>query len=96
MDVSVDELRTTPRSSVRSMCRKRPSGCLIRDMQNGSSFVTWVEHVDVREKDLKAIFEAFVGSGFAFGAKRWISTLQRQAERFICSMVSNPPPSDTI
>ncbi|KAK9911373.1 hypothetical protein M0R45_035289 [Rubus argutus] len=37
------------RPSTRSICRKRPSGCLIRDLQNGSSFVTWVENVDVRE-----------------------------------------------
>ena len=50
VDVSVDELRSNPKPFVRSICRKRPSGCLIRDLQNGSSFVTWVEHVDVREK----------------------------------------------
>ncbi|KAK9951050.1 hypothetical protein M0R45_006512 [Rubus argutus] len=40
VDVSVDELRQFHRPSTRSVCRKRPSGCLIRDMQNGSSLVT--------------------------------------------------------
>ena len=86
VDVSVEELRSNPKPSVRSICRKRPSGCLIRDLQNGSSLVTWVEHVDVREKEMKPIFEPFVHSGFAFGAKRWISTLQRQAERYMCGL----------
>ena len=96
VDVSVDELRSIPRPAVRSICRKRPSGCLIRDLQNGSSLVTWVENVDVREKDLGPIFIPFVVSGFAFGAKRWISTLQRQAQRFICCMVIDASPNDTI
>ena len=92
MDISVDELRSTQKSSVRSNCRRRPSGCMIRDLQNGSSLVTWVEHVDVREKELKPMFESFVQSGFAFGAMRWISTLQRQAERSICSRIIDASP----
>ena len=82
---------------MRSICRKCPSGCLIHDLQNGSSHVTWVEHVDVREqeKELRPIFKPFVESGFAFGAKRWLSTLQRHAERFIYSMGINIAPSDS-
>ena len=96
VDVSVDELRSNPKPSVRSICRKRPSGCLIRDLHNGSSLVTWVEHVDVREKEMKASFEPFVHSGFAFGAKRWISTLQRQAERYMCATGIHSSPGDSI
>jgi homeobox-leucine zipper protein len=97
VDISVDELRQFHRPSTRSVCRKRPSGCLIRDMQNGSSLVTWVENVDVREKegDVHAILKPFVESGFAFGASRWISILQRQAEHFIYSTGINISPSDT-
>ncbi|KAK9951246.1 hypothetical protein M0R45_006703 [Rubus argutus] len=96
VDVSVDELRQFHRPSTRSVCRKRPSGCLIRDMQNGSSLVTWVENVDVREKEdeMHAILKPFVESSFAFGASRWIVTLQRQAERFIYSTGINISPSD--
>jgi homeobox-leucine zipper protein len=96
VDVFVDELRQFHRPSTRSVCRKRPSGCLIRDLQNGSSLVTWVENVDVREKedDVHVILKPFVESGFAFGASRWISTLQRQAERFIYSTGINISPSD--
>ncbi|KAK9911586.1 hypothetical protein M0R45_035482 [Rubus argutus] len=96
VDVSVDELRQFHRPSTRSICRKRPSGCLIRDMQNGSSLVTWVENVDVREKEdeVHAILKPFVESSFAFGASRWIAILQRQAERFIYSTGINISPSD--
>ena len=97
VDVSVDEWRQFQRPSTRSICRKRPSGCLIRDLQNGSSFVTWVENVDVREQDkaLHPKLTPFVESGFAFGARRWISNLQVQAERFIYSTGINTSPSDS-
>jgi homeobox-leucine zipper protein len=52
--------------------------------------------VDVREKELKGIFEQFVQSGYAFGAKRWISNLQRHAERLIFSMGIHTSPSDSL
>ncbi|KAK9942887.1 hypothetical protein M0R45_008530 [Rubus argutus] len=98
VDVSVDELQSIPRPSVRSICRRRPSGCLIRDLQNGYSFVTCMENIDVRKKenDLHAKFKHFVESGFAFGAQRLMSTLQRQAERFLYSMGINTLPGDTV
>ncbi|KAK9937089.1 hypothetical protein M0R45_013906 [Rubus argutus] len=98
VDVSVDELRQFHRPLTRSVCRKRPSGCLIRDMQNGSSLVTWVENVDVREKEdeVHAILKPFVESSFAFGASRWIAILQRQAERFIYATGINISPSDAL
>ena len=72
VDISVDELRQFHRPSTRSVCRKWPSRCLIRDMQNESSLVTWVENVDVREKedDVHAILKPFVESSFAFRASR--------------------------
>ncbi|KAK9910562.1 hypothetical protein M0R45_034518 [Rubus argutus] len=56
---------SSSRPSTRSICRKRPSGCLIRDLQNGSSFVTWVENVDVRDKTeaLHPKLTPFVESG---------------------------------
>ncbi|KAK9944008.1 hypothetical protein M0R45_009593 [Rubus argutus] len=97
VDVSVDEWRKFQRRQTRSICRKRPSGCLIRDMQNGSSMVTWVENVDIqeKEKELHAKLKPFVESGFAFGARRWISTLQQEAERFIYSTGINTSPTDS-
>ncbi|KAK9932619.1 hypothetical protein M0R45_019847 [Rubus argutus] len=65
-------------------------------MQNGSSLVTWVENVDVREKedDVHAILKPFVESSFAFRTSRWIATLQRQVKRFIYSKGINISPSD--
>ncbi|KAK9912052.1 hypothetical protein M0R45_035927 [Rubus argutus] len=73
VDVSVDEWRQFQRPSTRLIFRKRPSRCLIQDMQNGSSFVTWVENVDVRDKtkELHPKLIPIVESGFAFGARRW-------------------------
>jgi homeobox-leucine zipper protein len=66
-------------------------------MQNGSSMVTWVENVDIQEKDkeLHPKLRPFVESGFAFGARRWISTLQQEAERFIYSTGINISPTDS-
>ncbi|KAK9922328.1 hypothetical protein M0R45_030797 [Rubus argutus] len=66
-------------------------------MQNGSSFVTWVENVDVRDKteELHPKLIPIVELGFAFGVRRWISNLQVQAEHFIYSMGINTSPSDS-
>ena len=96
VDISTNDLRTDPRPQLRSSCKKRPSGCLIRDLQNGSSYVTWVEHVDVHENFKDTTFKLFVESGFPFGAKRWISILERQAVRFLYSTGINTSPSDTM
>ncbi|KAK9905389.1 hypothetical protein M0R45_000228 [Rubus argutus] len=96
VDVSVDEWRQFQRPSTRSICRKKPSGCLIRDLQNGSSFVTWVENVDVREQDkaLHPKLTPFVESGYCIWSEALDSrTLQVQAERFIYSTGINTSPN---
>ncbi|CAN6879752.1 unnamed protein product [Brassica oleracea] len=60
-----------------------PSGCLIQDLSNGYSKVTWVEHVEVEEQEpIHEMFKYNVREGIAFGAERWIATLQRMCERF--------------
>ncbi|MBA0609736.1 hypothetical protein Godav_021748 [Gossypium davidsonii] len=53
--------------------KRRPSGCLILDMPNGYSRVTWVEHAEIEEKPIHQIFSHFVHSGMAFGANRCCS-----------------------
>ncbi|CAH8357215.1 unnamed protein product [Eruca vesicaria subsp. sativa] len=64
-----------------------PSGCLIQDMSNGYSKVTWVEHVEISEQEhVHEMFKDYVREGLAFGAERWISTLQRMCERFTALM----------
>ncbi|XP_043718981.1 homeobox-leucine zipper protein ROC8-like [Telopea speciosissima] len=74
---------------------KFPSGCLIQDMPNGYSKVSWVEHVEVEDKNpIHRIYRDLVQNGMAFGAARWISTLQRMCERFACLMVMSSPNRD--
>ncbi|GJN26374.1 hypothetical protein PR202_gb14300 [Eleusine coracana subsp. coracana] len=90
VDVSLDSLR--PSSVLK--CRRRPSGCLIQEMPNGYSKVTWVEHVEVDDRSVHNIYRLLVNSGLAFGAKRWVGTLDRQCERLASVMASNIPTSD--
>ncbi|KAL9236910.1 hypothetical protein vseg_011524 [Gypsophila vaccaria] len=87
VDVSLDALRPSPVPR----CRRRPSGCLIQELGNGYSQVTWVEHVEVDDRDVHNIYRGLVNSGLAFGAKRWVSTLERQCERLACVMANNIP-----
>ncbi|XP_022952948.1 homeobox-leucine zipper protein HDG2-like [Cucurbita moschata] len=90
VDVSLDNLRPTP--ALR--CRRRPSGCLIQDMPNGYSKVTWVEHVEVDDRGVHSLYNQLVRSGHAFGAKRWIATLDRQCERLASAMATSIPTGD--
>ncbi|KAI4347339.1 hypothetical protein L6164_008157 [Bauhinia variegata] len=70
-------------------CHRRPSGCLIQDMPNGYSKVIWVEHIEIEDKTpIHRLYRNLVYSGLAFGAERWLTTLQRMCERFACQMVT--------
>ncbi|XP_022136006.1 homeobox-leucine zipper protein HDG2-like [Momordica charantia] len=90
VDVSLDNLRPAP--ALR--CRRRPSGCLIQEMPNGYSKVTWVEHVEVDDRGVHTLYNQLVSSGHAFGAKRWIATLDRQCERLASAMATSIPNGD--
>ncbi|KAJ9566904.1 hypothetical protein OSB04_002870 [Centaurea solstitialis] len=90
VDVSLDNLR--PSSMSRS--RRRPSGCLIQELPNGYSKVTWVEHVEVDDRAVHDIYRLLVNSGLAFGARRWVATLDRQCERLASAMANNIPAGD--
>ncbi|KAL0407280.1 UNVERIFIED_CONTAM: Homeobox-leucine zipper protein PROTODERMAL FACTOR 2 [Sesamum latifolium] len=85
VDVSLDNLRP---SSI-SRCRRRPSGCLIQELPNGYSKVTWVEHVEVDDRAVHSIYKPLVNSGLAFGARRWVATLDRQCERLASVLANN-------
>ncbi|KAK3002745.1 hypothetical protein RJ639_020106 [Escallonia herrerae] len=51
--------------------------------------VTWVEHVEVDDRSpIHRLYRDLVCSGQAYGAKRWITTLQRMCERFAYSLGS--------
>ncbi|KAH7545780.1 hypothetical protein FEM48_Zijuj01G0130100 [Ziziphus jujuba var. spinosa] len=57
-------------------------------------FVIWVEHVEVDDRAVHNIYKPLVNSGLAFGAKRWVATLDRQCERLASSMANNIPAGD--
>ncbi|KAF8409524.1 hypothetical protein HHK36_005601 [Tetracentron sinense] len=90
VDVSLDNLRPGPVLR----CRRRPSGCLIQEMPNGYSKVIWVEHVEVDDRAVHNIYRPLVNSRLAFGARRWVATLDRQCERLASVMASNIPAGD--
>ncbi|AEE82438.1 protodermal factor 2 [Arabidopsis thaliana] len=88
VDVSLDSLRP---STPILRTRRRPSGCLIQELPNGYSKVTWIEHMEVDDRSVHNMYKPLVQSGLAFGAKRWVATLERQCERLASSMASNIP-----
>ncbi|WCJ20264.1 Homeobox-leucine zipper protein HDG2 [Euphorbia peplus] len=90
VDVSLDNLRPNPISR----SRRRPSGCVIQELPNGYSKVIWVEHIEVDDRAVHSIYRSLVNSGLAFGAKRWVSILDRQCERIASSMAINIPAGD--
>ncbi|XP_057763099.1 homeobox-leucine zipper protein HDG5 isoform X1 [Arachis stenosperma] len=88
VDFPIDSFQQNLHPSYPRYCR-RPSGCLIQDMPNGYSRVTWIEHAEVEEKPVHQIFSNYVYSGMAFGAQRWLGVLQRQCERVASLMARN-------
>ncbi|CAJ2630311.1 unnamed protein product [Trifolium pratense] len=94
VDVSLDHLR--PNSNATPKSRRRPSGCLIQELPNGHSKVTWVEHVEVGDNTMSpnTFYKSLITSGFAFGAKRWVALLCRQCERLAYSMTTDIPAGD--
>ncbi|XP_010510028.1 PREDICTED: homeobox-leucine zipper protein HDG3-like [Camelina sativa] len=86
VDVSIDHLFP----NIHMKCRRRPSGCLIQETPNGYSKVTWVEHVEVDDREANQnIFKHFISSGQAFAANRWVATLERQCERIASIMTTD-------
>ncbi|XP_060204253.1 homeobox-leucine zipper protein HDG11-like [Lycium barbarum] len=95
VDVSYGITQENQYSSTSCKVHRLPSGCLIQDMPNGYSKVTWVEHVEVEEKSLiHRLYRDLIHSGLAFGAERWVGTLRRVCERYACLMVNSNPTQD--
>ncbi|KAK7289896.1 hypothetical protein RIF29_03920 [Crotalaria pallida] len=79
----------------RSHHRRFPSGVLIQEMANGQSQVKWVEHVEAEDKTLPhRFFRNLINTGMAFGAERWVASLQRMSERITYQMVATNPSHD--
>ncbi|RDX72615.1 Homeobox-leucine zipper protein PROTODERMAL FACTOR 2, partial [Mucuna pruriens] len=92
VDFSLDNLR--PSSNATSRSRRRPSGCLIQELPNGYSKVIWIEHIEVDDREVHNLYKKYVNSGLAFGATRWVASLDRQCERLASSMATNIPAGD--
>lgn len=60
-------------------------------MPIGYSKVTWIEHVEADDTAIYNIYKPLLNSGLAFGAKRWIATLDRQCEWLASAMATNLP-----
>ncbi|KAM0945409.1 putative transcription factor & lipid binding HD-SAD family [Dioscorea sansibarensis] len=91
VDVSIDAIseNSTPTS-----CRRLPSGCLVQDMPNGYSKVTWVEHAEYDDSAVHHLYRPLLRSGSALGAPRWLATLQRQSECLAILLSSSVPGRD--
>ncbi|XP_061340127.1 homeobox-leucine zipper protein ANTHOCYANINLESS 2-like isoform X3 [Gastrolobium bilobum] len=94
VDVSIDTIRETSGASSFVNCRRLPSGCLVQDMPNGYSKVTWVEHAEYDESQVHQLYRPLLSSGIGFGALRWVATLQRQCECLAILMSSAAPSRD--
>uniref|UniRef100_A0A0D9VJF6 Homeobox domain-containing protein n=1 Tax=Leersia perrieri TaxID=77586 RepID=A0A0D9VJF6_9ORYZ len=85
VDVSIDGLvrdhnSATAPTAGNVKCRRLPSGCVMQDTPNGYCKVTWVEHTEYDEVSVHQLYRPLLRSGLAFGARRWLATLQRQCE----------------
>ncbi|XP_028756131.1 homeobox-leucine zipper protein GLABRA 2 [Neltuma alba] len=95
VDVSIDKVQDSIESSLLK-CRKRPSGCIIQDTCNGHCRVTWVEHIECEKSTVHTMYRSIVNSGLAFGARRWLATLQVQCQRLVFLMATNVPMKDCV
>ncbi|KAL0379575.1 UNVERIFIED_CONTAM: Homeobox-leucine zipper protein ANTHOCYANINLESS 2 [Sesamum angustifolium] len=92
VDVSIDTIRETSGGATTfPNCRRLPSGCVVQDMPNGYSKVTWVEHVEYDESVVHQLYRPLISAGMGFGAQRWVATLQRQCECLAILMSSTVP-----
>ncbi|XP_065858204.1 homeobox-leucine zipper protein ROC8-like isoform X2 [Euphorbia lathyris] len=88
-DISYDFFKET---NSPSWAWKLPSGCMIQEMPNGCSKVTWVEHVEVDGKtQTHRLYKDLVCDNAAYGAERWIVTLERMCERLAFSFGDTTP-----
>ncbi|KAL0425951.1 UNVERIFIED_CONTAM: Homeobox-leucine zipper protein ANTHOCYANINLESS 2 [Sesamum radiatum] len=72
VDVSIDTIReTSGGATMFPNCRRLPSGCVVQDMPNGYSKVTWVEHVEYDESVVHQLYRPLISAGMGFGAQRY-------------------------
>ncbi|XP_076953064.1 homeobox-leucine zipper protein HDG1-like [Bidens hawaiensis] len=64
------------------LTRRCPSGCILEDMPNGITKVTWIEHTEYPNRLMHNKYVRLIRSGVAFGAQRWINALLRHCACF--------------
>ncbi|XP_057805580.1 homeobox-leucine zipper protein ANTHOCYANINLESS 2-like [Salvia miltiorrhiza] len=95
VDVSIDAIREPSGGAGQyPSCRRLPSGCVVQDMPNGYSKVTWVEHCEYDESAVHEVYRPMINAGMGFGSQRWVATLQRQCECLAILMSSSSPSRD--
>ena len=52
--------------------------------------VTWIEHIEYDENCIHQLYRPLLRSGNAFGARRWLATLQRECEYAAIFMCPSP------
>uniref|UniRef100_A0A0E0B5J7 Uncharacterized protein n=1 Tax=Oryza glumipatula TaxID=40148 RepID=A0A0E0B5J7_9ORYZ len=99
VDVSVDAVLRPDQnggggssSSSYMGCRLLPTGCIVQDMNNGYSKVTWVVHAEYDETAAHQLYRPLLRSGQALGARRWLASLQRQCQ-YLAILCSNSLPA---
>ncbi|KAL5727623.1 Homeobox-leucine zipper protein ANTHOCYANINLESS 2 [Ranunculus cassubicifolius] len=90
VDVSIDANRESPNSPTFVTCRRLPSGCVVQDMPNGYSKVTWVEHAEYDPNIIHRLYRPVISAGMGFGAQRWVATLERECECLAIILSSGP------
>ncbi|CAD6218458.1 unnamed protein product [Miscanthus lutarioriparius] len=73
-------------------CRLLPTGCIVQDMNNGYSKITWVVHAEYDEAVVHQLYRPLLQSGQALGARRWLASLQRQCQ-YLAILCSNSLPA---
>ncbi|VAI02690.1 unnamed protein product [Triticum turgidum subsp. durum] len=84
VDVSLDangtsELRAW-NTGLPGACRVLPSGCLIKDMNNGYCKVAMIVNAEYDKGFMRPPLHPLLSSGHTFSARRWLTSLQRRCE----------------
>ncbi|KAJ1430502.1 START domain [Sesbania bispinosa] len=85
-DVSFDSLNY---EEILSHTWRFPSGCMIQEISDGSCMISWVEHVEVDDK-IQTDRNEVICEENAYGAERWVLTLERTCERFTRTLETIP------
>ncbi|RDX67264.1 Homeobox-leucine zipper protein HDG8, partial [Mucuna pruriens] len=71
--------------------RRLPSGCMIYQITEEFSMVSWIEHVEVNDRMRASSQRGLVCNNIEYGAERWLWALGRMCDRFACISIENMP-----